>query len=51
MKVIVSHDIDHISVTEHLLKDLIIPKHIVRSHLEWMTGKLAFRKLRVAFRI
>lgn len=49
MKVIVSHDIDHISVTEHLSKDLIIPKHIVRSHLEWMNGKINFQELMYRF--
>jgi len=49
MKVIVSHDIDHISVTEHLLKDLIIPKHIVRSHLEWINGKISFQELMYRF--
>ena len=49
MKVIVSHDIDHISVTEHLSKDLIIPKHIVRSHLEWMNGKISFQELMYRF--
>jgi hypothetical protein len=45
MKVIVSHDIDHISVTEHLFKDLIIPKHIVRSQLEWLNGKISFQEV------
>ena len=42
MKAIVSHDIDHFTITEHLLKDLIVPKHIVRAHLEFINGKITF---------
>ena len=34
MKVIVSHDVDHLSVTEHVFADLYIPKLILRNHLE-----------------
>ncbi len=32
MKIIISHDVDHITVLEHN-RDLIIPKFIVRSFL------------------
>jgi hypothetical protein len=39
MKVIISHDIDHITVFEHY-KDLIIPKHFVRNHIELFKGKI-----------
>lgn len=41
MKAIVSHDIDHITVSEHLLRDLIVPKFLVRSHLELAMGKIS----------
>jgi len=37
MKVIVSHDIDHLTASEHL-RDLIVPKHIVRSLIELGLG-------------
>ena len=42
MKIIISHDIDHITVWEHLFKDLIIPKFLVRSKLELWSGKISF---------
>jgi hypothetical protein len=38
VKAIISHDIDHITVTEHLLSDLIVPKFLVRTHLELALG-------------
>ena len=44
MKAIISHDIDHITVTEHLLRDLIVPKFMVRSHLELALGKISFKE-------
>lgn len=40
MKIIVSHDIDHMTVWEHLGKDLILPKFIVRAHIELFTAKI-----------
>ena len=40
MKVIISHDVDHISVWEHT-KDLILPKFIVRAKLELFSGKIS----------
>lgn len=40
MKAIISHDIDHISVSEHLLKDTIIPKFLIRNLIELGTGKI-----------
>lgn len=40
MKVIISHDIDHMTVWEHLLKDLIIPKFVVRANIELLKGKV-----------
>jgi hypothetical protein len=42
MKAIISHDIDHITAWEHLQRDLIIPKFIVRSKIELLTGKISF---------
>lgn len=42
MKAIISHDIDHITVTEHLLSDLIVPKFLIRTHLELTLGKISF---------
>ncbi len=42
MKAIISHDIDHITVSEHLLRDLIVPKFLVRSNLELTMGKISF---------
>lgn len=44
MKAIVSHDIDHISVTEHLLRDTIVPKFMARMHIELLLGKITFRE-------
>ena len=42
MKIIVSHDIDHITAWEH--KNMIIPKHIVRSSIELLTSTLTFKE-------
>ena len=39
MKVIVSHDVDHLSVWEHR-RDMILPKFIVRSGLECLLGRI-----------
>ena len=39
MKVIISHDIDHITAREHLT-DTIIPKFIIRNKIELLTGKI-----------
>jgi len=43
MKVIISHDIDHITVKEHLT-DAIIPKFIIRNNIELFTGKISFKE-------
>jgi hypothetical protein len=42
VKAIISHDIDHITVWEHLTKDTILPKYIARMHLELISGKISF---------
>lgn len=41
MKVIFSHDIDHLSFWEHY-KDSIIPKYYVRNNIEVFKGKISF---------
>lgn len=43
IKIIISHDVDHLSAFEHVFKDLILPKLWVRSFLHLCTGKIGFR--------
>jgi len=45
MKVIISHDVDHISVIEHK-KDLIIPKFWIRSLIEFSLGYISYSEIR-----
>jgi hypothetical protein len=44
MKAIISHDIDHITVWEHLFRDAIIPKYLARMHIELFAGKISMRE-------
>src|SRR5688500_16326941 len=44
MKAIISHDIDHIKVSEHLFRDAILPKYMARMHVELMSGKISLRE-------
>ncbi len=44
MKAIVSHDIDHLTLSEHYLKDLIVPKVFVRSQIELLSGKISLNE-------
>ncbi|PBQ33863.1 hypothetical protein CNR22_19435 [Sphingobacteriaceae bacterium] len=44
MKAIISHDIDHITVWEHLFRDTIIPKYLARMHIELFAGKISTRE-------
>lgn len=44
MKIIISHDIDHMSVWEHLKKDLILPKFIIRAKIELLKGKIGLKE-------
>jgi hypothetical protein len=44
MKAIISHDIDHITVWEHLFRDTIIPKYMARMHIELLSGKITLRE-------
>ncbi len=43
MKVIISHDVDHLTAREHL-KDLIIPKYIIRAKIELLSGKISMKE-------
>ncbi len=43
MKIIISHDVDHLYVSEHFY-DLIIPKFIIRAKIELLTGKISIRE-------
>lgn len=45
MKVIISHDIDHLSVKEHF-RDLLIPKFVVRSAIELLTKSISLKEFR-----
>lgn len=45
MKIIISHDIDHLYPSDHFFKDLIFPKLWVRSFLEFVMGKMPFTAL------
>ena len=52
MKIIISHDVDHLQVTEHYA-DLVVFKFIVRACIELLTGKISMhswlRRLFVLF--
>jgi hypothetical protein len=39
MKIIVSHDVDNLTVFEHT-RDLIVPKYLVRCAIEWSNGSI-----------
>lgn len=43
MKIIISHDVDHITAWEHT-RDLIIPKFIIRSSFEFLSGKISVKE-------
>ena len=43
LKIIISHDVDHLYPADHIFKDLISPKLWVRSFLELAKGKVSFR--------
>jgi len=47
VKVIISHDVDHIWAGEHV-RDLIIPKFIARFGIEWVLGYTRWREVRLA---
>ena len=45
MKAIVSHDIDHLTISEHYLRDLVVPKYFVRSYIELFSGKISLTEM------
>ena len=49
MKIIISHDVDHITVWEHK-KDLIVPKFIIRSSIELYLGKICIEEYFLRFK-
>jgi hypothetical protein len=45
MNIIVSHDIDHLTASEHYFRDLIVPKHLARTKLEFLNGKISLTEV------
>lgn len=43
MKVIVSHDVDHLHPSEHFFRDLYFPKLWVRSFIEYLKGEIGLK--------
>jgi hypothetical protein len=43
LKIIISHDVDHLYPSDHILKDLIFPKLWIRSSFELIKGKISFQ--------
>jgi hypothetical protein len=43
MKIIVSHDVDHLYPSDHIFRDLIFPKLWIRSFFEFIKGRIGFR--------
>ena len=54
MKIIISHDVDHINVRDHIFKDLILEKMFFRSILQILSGKISwqtcFNRMTMIFR-
>ena len=54
MKIIISHDVDHIDVSDHIFKDLILEKMFIRSILEILLGRISwqtcFHRITMIFR-
>jgi hypothetical protein len=44
VKAIISHDVDHITVWEHLFRDTILPKYLLRMHIEVFSGRISPRE-------
>jgi len=49
MKIIISHDVDHITVWEHW-RDLVLPKCIVRSSIELALSRISFAEYWLRFK-
>lgn len=45
MKIIISHDVDHLYPSDHIFRDLIFPKLWIRSFIEFVNGRIAIRNL------
>ena len=45
MKIIISHDVDHLSVKEHIFKDLIVPKFFIWQFIEFYKKNIWFKEL------
>lgn len=45
MKIIISHDVDHIYSKDHIFRDMIFPKLWVRSFIHFLQGKISFKTL------
>lgn len=43
MKIIISHDVDHLYNRDHLFRDLIFQKLIIRSFFHLLKGKISFK--------
>lgn len=43
MKIIISHDVDHIDAIDHIFKDLILEKMFIRSILQLLAGRISWR--------
>ena len=43
MKIIISHDVDHLYPSDHIFKDFIFPKLWIRSFFEFLKGEISFK--------
>ena len=43
MKIIISHDVDHLDASDHLFRDLILEKLWVRSFLHLCQGRISLK--------
>jgi hypothetical protein len=43
LKIIISHDVDHLYPSDHIFRDLIFPKLWIRSFFELAKGKISFQ--------
>lgn len=49
LKIVISHDVDHLLNREHRFKDLILEKLIVRSIIQFCRGRISFKTLNKRF--
>lgn len=43
MKIIVSHDVDHLDSTDHLFRDLILEKMFIRSFIQFLKKEISLK--------